>query len=58
MGAKKTSDLMPLCHPLPLDRVHVEIELVENRAIVHKALLTMKIRNFEEHILFPPNHLH
>jgi cyclic pyranopterin phosphate synthase len=34
MGAKKTSDLIPLCHPLPLDRVHVEIELVGNQAIV------------------------
>lgn len=34
MGAKKTSDLIPLCHALPLDRVHVEIELVGNRAVV------------------------
>lgn len=34
MGAKKTSDLIPLCHPLPLDRVHVDIQLVGNRAIV------------------------
>ena len=34
MGAKKTSDLIPLCHPLPLDRVHIDIELVGNRAIV------------------------
>ena len=24
-GAKRTSDLIPLCHPLPLDRVDVEI---------------------------------
>ncbi|KAL7486623.1 hypothetical protein ACHAW6_012221 [Cyclotella cf. meneghiniana] len=34
MGAKKTSDLIPLCHALPLHRVHVEIELVGNRAVV------------------------
>ena len=27
MGAKKTSDLIPLCHPLPLDKVDVELEL-------------------------------
>ena len=27
MGAKKTSELIPLCHPLPLDRVDVELEL-------------------------------
>ena len=26
-GAKRTSDLIPLCHPLPLDRVTVEVTL-------------------------------
>ncbi len=26
MGAKRTSDLIPLCHPLPIDKVSVEIE--------------------------------
>ncbi len=25
MGAKKTSDLIPLCHPLPLDDLQIEI---------------------------------
>ncbi|MEX0892143.1 MAG: cyclic pyranopterin monophosphate synthase MoaC [Gemmatimonadota bacterium] len=25
-GAKHTADLIPLCHPLPLDRVEVEVE--------------------------------
>lgn len=25
MGAKKTADLIPLCHPLPLDKVGVDI---------------------------------
>jgi cyclic pyranopterin phosphate synthase len=29
-GAKKTSDLIPLCHPLSLTRVAVEFELVES----------------------------
>jgi cyclic pyranopterin monophosphate synthase len=29
MGAKRTGDLIPLCHPLPLDRVQVELELME-----------------------------
>jgi cyclic pyranopterin phosphate synthase len=24
-GAKKTSDLIPLCHPLPLNSVHIDI---------------------------------
>jgi cyclic pyranopterin monophosphate synthase len=27
MGSKRTSDLIPLCHPLPLDKVAVTIEL-------------------------------
>ena len=33
MGAKRTSDLIPLCHPLPLDRVNVDLDLdaVRNR---------------------------
>ena len=26
MGAKKTSDVIPLCHPIPLTKVSVEIE--------------------------------
>jgi cyclic pyranopterin phosphate synthase len=37
MGAKRTSELIPLCHPLPLDDCHVTIELAENggEAIIH-----------------------
>ena len=31
MGAKRTSELIPLCHSLPLDRVDVELELDEAR---------------------------
>lgn len=27
MGAKRTSDLIPLCHPLPITKVAVELEL-------------------------------
>lgn len=34
MGAKKTSDLIPLCHPLPLDRVNISIQLIHNQAII------------------------
>ncbi len=29
MGAKKTSDLIPLCHPIPLSSVDVNIERTE-----------------------------
>ena len=31
MGAKKTSDLIPLCHPLPLDRVNLDLDLDEEQ---------------------------
>ncbi len=30
MAAKRTSELIPLCHPLPLSKVSVKGELVEN----------------------------
>jgi cyclic pyranopterin phosphate synthase len=30
MGAKRTSELIPLCHPLPLTNVSVEISLEES----------------------------
>jgi cyclic pyranopterin phosphate synthase len=30
MGAKRTSDLIPLCHPLPIDDISVGLELKED----------------------------
>jgi cyclic pyranopterin monophosphate synthase len=30
MGAKRTSELIPLCHPLPLSRVEVTLEVGED----------------------------
>jgi cyclic pyranopterin phosphate synthase len=30
MGAKRTSDLIPLCHPLPISAVKLELEAVED----------------------------
>ena len=30
MAAKRTSDLIPLCHPLPLDAVNVDFEFADN----------------------------
>src|SRR5690606_40572318 len=33
MAAKKTSDLIPLCHPLPLEDFKVEIEVIDTRSI-------------------------
>jgi cyclic pyranopterin phosphate synthase len=34
-GAKRTADLVPLCHPLPITRVAVEFELDAGRCEVH-----------------------
>ena len=34
MAAKRTAELVPLCHPLPLTRVAVEFELLEDRNAV------------------------
>ena len=34
MAAKKTSDLIPLCHPLPLDKVHIDITLQNENEIL------------------------
>jgi cyclic pyranopterin monophosphate synthase len=34
MAAKQTSNLIPLCHPLPLEKVHVEISWTSRNTIV------------------------
>lgn len=34
MAAKRTSELIPLCHPLPLDNCKIKIELNEKREVV------------------------
>lgn len=35
MGAKRTSDLVPLCHPLAITRVAVDFEIDEANSCVH-----------------------
>jgi cyclic pyranopterin phosphate synthase len=35
MGAKRTSDLVPLCHPLPITRVAVDFEVDAAASSVH-----------------------
>lgn len=40
MAAKKTSDLIPLCHPLPLTGISVEITVEANRLRVEAAVKT------------------
>ena len=34
-GAKRTSDLIPLCHPLPITKVAVEFQIDEAASAVH-----------------------
>ena len=34
MGAKKTSELIPLCHPLPITRVAVELEITDAGVVI------------------------
>ena len=40
MGAKQTSQLIPLCHPIPLDKCHVEI----NRTGTHTFVIRCTAR--------------
>ena len=39
-GAKRTSDLIPLCHPLPIDGVEVSVEPVDGRLRVRARVRT------------------
>jgi len=34
MGAKKTGELIPLCHPLGLDNCHIELQLNDRQELV------------------------
>jgi len=40
MAAKRTSDLIPLCHPLPLSHVEVELEVGEDAVEITAAAST------------------
>ena len=42
LAAKKTSELIPLCHPLPLTNVEVEAEIVEKTAVEVTATVKTK----------------
>ena len=41
MAAKKTSELIPLCHPLPLSHVDVELRQCENGIAISSRVKTM-----------------
>jgi len=42
MGAKKTSELIPLCHPLPITKVTVDLypDLLKNKVIINATVKT------------------
>jgi len=40
MAAKRTSDLIPLCHPLPLSHIEVELQVVEGAVEITSAVET------------------
>lgn len=40
MAAKRTSDLIPMCHPLPLTHVDVEMRLCENGVAITSKVAT------------------
>jgi cyclic pyranopterin phosphate synthase len=42
LAAKKTSELIPLCHPLPLTSVEVEAEIVEKTSVEVTATVKTK----------------
>ncbi|MGO3681944.1 cyclic pyranopterin monophosphate synthase MoaC [Brevibacterium aurantiacum] len=41
MGAKRTSDLIPLCHPLPLTGIDVDFELLDDAVRIAGAVKTV-----------------
>ena len=40
MAAKRTADLIPLCHPLPLSHIDVELRLCENGVAITSKVAT------------------
>lgn len=47
MGAKKTPDLVPLCHPLPLTGVDVTVEVVDRGVEIEATARTMHVTGVE-----------
>ncbi len=47
MAAKKTSDLIPMCHPLPLSHVDVAMRLCENGVALTSKVTTTAVTGVE-----------
>ena len=40
MAAKRTADLIPLCHPLPLDGIEIEVSLADEAVVLRARVST------------------
>src|SRR5438067_4004564 len=47
MAAKKTADLIPMCHPLPLSHVDVTMRLCENGVAITSKVTTTAVTGVE-----------
>jgi cyclic pyranopterin monophosphate synthase len=47
MAAKRTADLIPMCHPLPLSHVDVQMQLCENGVAIASKVSTMAVTGVE-----------
>lgn len=47
MAAKRTSDLIPMCHPLPLSHVAVDMRLCENGVAITSKVTTSAVTGVE-----------
>src|SRR5580658_10039982 len=47
MAAKRTSDLIPMCHPLPLSHVDVTMRLCENGVAINSKVITTAVTGVE-----------
>jgi cyclic pyranopterin phosphate synthase len=47
MAAKRTSDLIPMCHPLPLSHVDVTMRLCENGVSISSKVITTAVTGVE-----------
>lgn len=47
MAAKKTSELIPMCHPLPLSHVDVQLRLCENGVAITSKVATTAVTGVE-----------
>lgn len=47
LAAKRTDELIPLCHPLPISHVDIDFELLEDRVLIHTTIETIAATGVE-----------